>query len=428
MRMASLAAFVVGVVAVGLPARAADSPGAPAENAAAPAAQQDTNQIKELTAEEARQLVAHHAKPTLSLDGLTAISDDAARSLAGFRGRYLKLNGLANASDEAVRALAEFKGEALFLDGLTKVSDAQAAALGAFKGNILSLNGLTAISDAQAEALASYSGHLKLDGLIRLSPEALTAFSRLDKNRLITGKRVAAATTHTPDSARVFVGLAVPRRLTSSNLAALDSPDAVEVAKIFAAAEGPLNLRRLYRVSRPALEALVEKKDLLLPALDTLEITAGDDVVIPDGFEERQAVLRGGTLAVAWHGGEIDNELLGVAPETGFIADQATFSKVWAAWSKEPDRTIDFRKYFVVIETWNAADRNIRSAVITADPNGVATLSVRTTNMNSPHSNRSEFTLHVVPRKDIKAFKRLSCKDEKCVETVTPLPEPTPAG
>ena len=72
------------------------------------------------------------------------------------------------------------------------------------------------------------------------------------------------------------------------------------VAEILARVNAPVLLPNLKRLSRKTFETLLKKEDLLIAEPDTLEFipepdgsgSAGDDVVIPHHFEERQRGLR----------------------------------------------------------------------------------------------------------------------------------------
>ena len=67
------------------------------------------------------------------------------------RVEWLDLCGLTALSDEQAKSLSRLKG--LALDGLTTITDDQAESLSKVKGP-LSLNGLTSITDQQAKSLA----------------------------------------------------------------------------------------------------------------------------------------------------------------------------------------------------------------------------------------------------------------------------------
>ena len=101
------------------------------------------------------------SKGTLSLYGLTELSDAAAESLSKHQGD-LSLNGLTELSDAAAESLSKNQGD-LSLRGLTELSDAAAHSLSKHQGR-LSLYGLTELSDAAAESLSKHEGGLWLEG------------------------------------------------------------------------------------------------------------------------------------------------------------------------------------------------------------------------------------------------------------------------
>jgi hypothetical protein len=65
----------------------------------------DTNKIETLTVEQAQRLATEYKGTWLKLNGLTTLSDEAAKALAQHTGQVLYLNGLDRASFGAVRAL-----------------------------------------------------------------------------------------------------------------------------------------------------------------------------------------------------------------------------------------------------------------------------------------------------------------------------------
>ena len=215
----------------------------------------DTNEIESLTVEQARKLAETFpgvviqvtvAKETLEwsnclpLNGLKKLDSDVAQALAGYSKGPLVLNGLTSLSDEAAKALAQHKGS-------------------------LYLNGLTTLSDEAATALAQYEGRLELNGLTTLSAEAATALA---------------------------ASMSWDGNLPS--LAALDSPDSVAIAKALATRKGPLSLPNLKKISPKTLSALLEKEDIDIPLIETLELipepdgSVTEDFVIPEGFQQRQ--------------------------------------------------------------------------------------------------------------------------------------------
>ena len=70
--------------------------------------------------------------------------------------------------------------------------------------------------------------------------------------------------------------------------------DSVVVAKALATRKGPLSLPKLKKISPKTLSALIEKRDVEIPLVATLEFIAEpdgsetDDFVIPAWLEERQ--------------------------------------------------------------------------------------------------------------------------------------------
>ncbi len=200
---------------------------------------------------------------SLSLNDLTVLSDEAAQALARHE-RDLSLNGLTTLSAEAAKALSQHQALGLRLNGLTTLSEEAAKALAQYKG-FLSLNGLTTLSADAAKALAQYKGFLSLNGLTRLSAEAAKALAAADK----------------------WSGF-LPR------VTALDSLDAVAVAEALAAKKGPLNLPSLRKISPKTLTALIQKGNVEIPLIETLELipepdgSPMEDFLIPEGFQQRQ--------------------------------------------------------------------------------------------------------------------------------------------
>ena len=84
----------------------------------------------------------------------------------------LELDRLKRLSDEEADVVAAYEGS-LSLNGLTTLSDHAALALSRHTGEWLSLDGVTAFSNAAADALAQYKGFLGLDSLATLTSAAL---------------------------------------------------------------------------------------------------------------------------------------------------------------------------------------------------------------------------------------------------------------
>jgi hypothetical protein len=285
----------------------------------------------------------------LDLDSLTTLDAAAAKALAGFKGQYLMLDGLTTLSAEAAKALAEYKGDWLELNGLTTLSAEAAKSLAQGKG-LLSLNGLTALSAEAAAALAQFKGSLSLNGLTTLDIETAEALARSKCRDLgLSGLKAIAEDTAqalarfkgsslslfglvTPPAAtaeplvafssvvsvllqnlreertmtldRVRLLRACTRRLAEQGLqtepvrldglTALDTPDAVEIARLLAGAEVPLMLRNLSRASPKTLSALLETDAVEIPLIEDLEIikepdgSPTEDFVVPERVLERQ--------------------------------------------------------------------------------------------------------------------------------------------
>jgi hypothetical protein len=69
----------------------------------------------------------------------------------------------------------------------------------------------------------------------------------------------------------------------------------VAIAKALATRKGPLSLPNLKKISPKTLSALIEKEDIDIPLIETLELipepdgSATDDFIIPEWLEERQS-------------------------------------------------------------------------------------------------------------------------------------------
>jgi len=71
------------------------------------------------------------------------------------------------------------------------------------------------------------------------------------------------------------------------------APDSVAIAKALAARKGRLRLPNIKKISPKTLSALIEKQDIELPLIETLELipepdgSPTDDFVIPERFQQR---------------------------------------------------------------------------------------------------------------------------------------------
>jgi hypothetical protein len=219
--------------------------------------------LKSLSAETAGQLAKAKAWDG-DLRSLRSFSDEAAVALAGFEGRGLLISGVP-LSDRAVRALAGFRGASLYLT-VPQLSDESVRALAAFKGDSLSLAGL---QDPPAE-------------LARLLPEFACKNLSLHPWEFYLGSRQPV----TPADARLVAAYAgrLGKTCVLPGITGFETPAAVEVATILAAAPGPLSIPNLRRVSPKTLTALIEKGNIELPPSGSLELIEEPDGSFADGF------------------------------------------------------------------------------------------------------------------------------------------------
>jgi len=135
----------------------------------------------------------------------------------------------------------------------------------------LFLDGLPALDADTAKALGQF-----FTGQVILQPQALQAY--MTQNPL------------SPDTALTHAALTggvLP-------ITAFESRDSVAIAKALAMRKGPLKLPNLKKISPQTLSALIEKNDVEIPLIETLELipepdgSANDDFVIPKDFQERE--------------------------------------------------------------------------------------------------------------------------------------------
>jgi beta-lactamase regulating signal transducer with metallopeptidase domain len=275
--------------------------------------------VSALDPEAARIMVEYAAQnlgsrppaATLRYDGLTTLSPDVARELATFSGGGLKLDGVTAIDADTARALAGFHKDgcgapdrkqcaeansscphctaSLSLNGLTTLSEEAARELATFEGQQIGLGGLPALSAAAAAALARFQGEtLLLRNARNMPAAALDAIRAFEGSMLI----MPSITSLDLDTATTLVASAkwdgqLP------GITALDSPDSIAIAQALAKRKGRLNLPNLEKISPKTLAALLEKEDVQLPLIETLELipepdgSPTEDFVIPDGFRQR---------------------------------------------------------------------------------------------------------------------------------------------
>jgi ubiquinone biosynthesis protein UbiJ len=327
MRCSSFRLLLVAVAAAfHTPPVGGSRQGVAAEVAPVDALPADTNQIKRLTPEQATALAGSKGK-ALSFDGLTTLdaatatalaeskagelylsslttlNADTAKALAEFKGQKLDLNGLTTLDATTTKALAELKGRYLSLDGLTTLDAGTATALAEFKGGYLALNRLTTLDAATAKALAEFKGvWLSLNGLATLDADTVKALAEFKVGRLELNVRkvLSGRTTLDVDMAKTLAAFdAWDGNL--SFIVAIESPDSVEIAAALAKRKGPLRLPNLTKISPKTLTALIEKEDVEIPLIETLELiqepdgSPMDDFIIPKGFQSRQKARQQGS-------------------------------------------------------------------------------------------------------------------------------------
>jgi hypothetical protein len=252
-----LAAAVMATLLVAVFVMAA----APIREARADELPKDTNQIESLTVEQAKKLAEEFPGVTVEVEvkgyGIAQASDS------------LPLNGLKNLVPDVAQALAGYSKGPLFLNGLTTLDAHTAKAIVQPNGQGLFLDGLTTLSDEAVTAFAQFKGKS-----LRLSDRATEPF--FQNNRL------------TPETALLWAALS-DGRLT--DVTAFDAPDSVAVAKALATRKGPLSLPNLKKISPKTLSALVEKEDIDIPLIESLELipepdgSVTEDFVIPERFQ-----------------------------------------------------------------------------------------------------------------------------------------------
>jgi len=224
---------------------------------------QDTDTIESLTMQQARTLVE-------TFPGMKVTMNQGVR-VAG----RMPLNGLTSLRPEVARVLAGYVGAELALDGLTTLDADTAQALAECKCQRLSLKGLTALDPGAAEALTeskAWTGELTRYFSAKLGDEIpLTEQSA----------RVVAAS-----KSESFTG-------SLPGVTSFDFPDSVAIAKALATRKGPLSLPNLKKISPKTLSALLEKDDIDIPLIETLELipepdgSPTEDFVIPERFQKR---------------------------------------------------------------------------------------------------------------------------------------------
>lgn len=166
---------------------------------------------------------------------------------------------------------------------------------------MLVLNGLTSIDSAAAEALAKFSGRQLFMGQVEATlasiggPVPLSqASARLVSAVSVLERHLAREPGKPGDGEvndrRIFTAAGIALRGVTS----FEMPDAVEIARILATSKAPLALPHLKRISSRTLSALLEREDISIPRIESLQLipepdgSPTDDFVIPEEFQLRQ--------------------------------------------------------------------------------------------------------------------------------------------
>lgn len=213
--------------------------------------------LKKLSPEVAGAL--SQVRGPIHLDGLKTLSDDSARALAGKGNRHdLHLDGLATLTPAAARAICQGEGD-LSLNGLTTIRDDTLRALAEHKSPgyarpIVYLKGLTTLSDEGAAILAAWpkwSGELPALGKLSEQGAALLAQSRKWDGKLPALKSLSAE-----------VARALARRDGDLSLG-VTKIDEVVAAALAEHRGGTLSLNGLVELSEQSAAALARREGRL---------------------------------------------------------------------------------------------------------------------------------------------------------------------
>ncbi|MCE9568023.1 MAG: DUF1588 domain-containing protein [Planctomycetes bacterium] len=244
----------------------------------------------------------------LSLEGLTSLSDEAAKALGGKLGGNLP--GLTSLTVESAKAIAgPVPGQfhrTLNLDGLTALPDDIALAIGGkdSRGNLY-LNGLTSLTPAAAKAICQREGDLYLDGLTTIPDDTLKAITEHKSPGYARPIVFLKGLTKLSDDGAVILAawpkwcgelpaLSMLSEKTAVALASSRNWDgklpavkqlSAEVAKAHAKRRGNLSLDGLAELSDAAANALAEHRDgtLSLNGLKNLSDKAAAALARHDG-------------------------------------------------------------------------------------------------------------------------------------------------
>lgn len=250
-----------------------------------------------LSADTARELIdARAGSFVFYFPRLTTLDADTARELA----RIDPLRHVFPGKDRESGLRIAFTRGVLSLTGLTELDAHTARMLAQSPAWDGDLSSVTAVDFATARALAPFNRDLRL-GLTRLDAATARAFADFKGPRLVLGsvktldpdvtrivaqypfevgfhselyKQLHDANPLTAETAAAYAMLANGRLFA---ITAFDFPDSVAIARELAARKGPLELPHLKRISPKTLAALLDKEDIVIPRIETLEIIPEPD-------------------------------------------------------------------------------------------------------------------------------------------------------
>jgi hypothetical protein len=145
---------------------------------------QNIHQLRTLSAEAARALIAHEKRMQVLSLGITELPPDVATELAKYKGEKLLLNCVKSLSPESAKAISQFIGIKLMLDALKSVTLPVIGRLSTYRGT-LHLDGVEIIEFPEEETRRAETvfGHLEfaklsLAGIKKPSVHLLKALSR----------------------------------------------------------------------------------------------------------------------------------------------------------------------------------------------------------------------------------------------------------
>ena len=293
----------------------------------------DLSGLRSIDIDTAKALANRKQFRSLTLAGLTALDADTAGGLMSGEGAggTLRLPGLLALDAKTAAALARGGAFYLGLSGLQSLDAETAEALTNGKASDparrrdFDLSGIRSLQPAAAEALVkgldcrtchatatlpellrsnctNYFGpqptrrqRLFVQGRIQITPAGI-ADDMPEDTDTIESLTVQQAQKWARDVSRLLLVAASKSESFTGSLpgvTSFDFPDSVAIAKALATRKGPLSLPNLKKISPKTLSALIEKDDIDIPLIETLELipepdgSPTEDFVIPERFQKR---------------------------------------------------------------------------------------------------------------------------------------------